>query len=349
LQSIRADFKFPLPPSLSEVGCLSADKEISSALAKAPMSAFQDPDIYRTILDALQIGVSVLDLEKKIVFWSDGAEQITGYTRMDVLGHCCSDNILLHCTQTKCEMCNEKCPLATALHDARSMEAMTFIHHKSGYRIQVHLWAIPLRDKHGSIIGIIQTFEGEFDAQSTNSNERRMKERGLLDEVTGLPNQAIMQSRLRETLGTFNELHIPFGIAWLTAEDINQFRARYGQGAARSVIQVLGRTLRNTVWPSDLVGTWTDDQFLVILMGCNEEALQAVRERMLRMLAGATIKWWGEELLIAVSIGCAGAHPGDTVESILQRAQQGFGGNRAKLPANAAQAGPALTSKGITR
>ena len=43
------------------------------------MPAFPDPETYRDILDALQIGVSVLDLQKKIVFWSDGAEQITGY------------------------------------------------------------------------------------------------------------------------------------------------------------------------------------------------------------------------------------------------------------------------------
>jgi hypothetical protein len=36
------------------------------------MSPFQDPEAYRYILDGLQIGVSVLDLEKRIVFWSDG-------------------------------------------------------------------------------------------------------------------------------------------------------------------------------------------------------------------------------------------------------------------------------------
>jgi PAS domain S-box-containing protein len=219
------------------------------------MPAFQDPDIYRNILDALQIGVSVLDLEKKIVFWSDGAEQITDYSRMDVLGHSCTENILLHCDQSKCEMCNEKCPLATALHDAKPGEAMIFIHHKSGYRMQAHVWAIPLRDKHGSIIGIIQTFEAEFDEHGTHSNDRGMKEHGFLDEVTGLPNRAIMQSHLRETLGTFKELHIPFGIVCLAADDFSQFRAKYGQGAARSILQVLARTLRNAVWPTDVVGS----------------------------------------------------------------------------------------------
>jgi diguanylate cyclase (GGDEF)-like protein/PAS domain S-box-containing protein len=313
------------------------------------MPAFQDPDIYRTILDVLQVGVSVLDLEKRIVFWSDGAERITGYTRMDVLGHSCTDNILLQCSQSKCELCNEKCPLVAALHDGRPVEAVTFLHSKSGYRTQVHIWAIPLRNKNGSIIGIIQTFEGEFDAHGPHSSELRMKERGFLDEVTGLPNQAIMQSHLRETLGTFNEFQIPFGIAFLSADDLASFRARYGLGAARSILQVLARTLKNTVWPTDIVGTWSDNQFLVILMGCKEEALQAVSGRMLRMLSNATIKWWGEELAMAISIGCAGAQPGDTVESILQRAQQKSGGNQAVLPEAGLPGVPAFSAKGVGR
>jgi PAS domain-containing protein len=74
------------------------------------MSAFQYPEIYRDTLDGLQISVSVLDLQKKIVFWSDGAEQITGDARIDGLGHTCAENILLHCTQSTCEMCTGKAP-----------------------------------------------------------------------------------------------------------------------------------------------------------------------------------------------------------------------------------------------
>ena len=103
-------------------------------------------------------------------------------------------------------MCIDRCPIAIAFHDAKPVETMSFIHHKSGHRTQVHTWAIPLRDKHGSIIGIIQTFEGEFAIAGPDPNDRSMKEHGWLDEVTGLPNLAMMQSHLRETLGTFTEL-----------------------------------------------------------------------------------------------------------------------------------------------
>jgi diguanylate cyclase (GGDEF)-like protein/PAS domain S-box-containing protein len=307
------------------------------------MPAFQDPETYRDILDGLQIGVSVLDLEKKIVFWSDGAEQVTGYARIDVLGHSCRENIFLHCNEISCEMCGEKCSLAKALRDTKPVETMGLIHHKSGHRTSVRTWAIPLRNKQRSIIGIIQTFEGEFAAADQDPNDRSMKDRsikehGCLDDTTGLPNQALMQSHLREMLGTFAELEIPFAIVFVHAHGLNLFRARYGQEAGKSIIQVLARTLRNTVWPTDFVGRWSDDQFLVILSGCGDAALEATSERMLKMMASASIHWWGDELSVAVSIGRTGAVTGDSVESILERARRALSGNQTGDPVRAAAA-----------
>jgi diguanylate cyclase (GGDEF)-like protein/PAS domain S-box-containing protein len=309
------------------------------------MSAFQDPETCRDILNGLQIGVSVLDLSKKIVFWSDGAEQITGYVRIEVLGHSCRDNIFLHCNEVSCEMCGEKCSITTALHDATPVEGLGLIHHKSGHRTPVRTWAIPLRDKHGSIIGIIQTFEAEFTVAGPDPNVRSMKERGCLDDVTGLPNQMMMQSHLREKLGTLAALQIPFGIVCAEIPELGRFRARYGQEAATLLLQVMARTLRNTVWPTDFVGRWSEGQFLTILSGCGETALRVVSERMLKMTASATIRWWGEELSVRVSIGRTGAVAGDTIASLIQRAQPAINGNQAGLPVGAAAAGANPSSR----
>jgi len=309
------------------------------------MSSFQDPEIYRDILDALQIGVSVLDLGKRIVFWSDGAEHITGYARIDVLGHSCVDNIFAHCNEVSCETCAEKCSIAAALHDAKPVETVGFIHHKSGHRTPVRTWAVPLRDKHGSIVGVIQTFENQFAVDGSDPIDCSMKERGCLDDTTGLPNQATMLAHLREKLEMFAELQIPFGVVCVQTHELSQFRARYGQEASKSILHVLARTLRNTVWPTDFVGRWSEDRFLVILSGCGEAALQAISQRMLKMIASATIQWWGEELSVAVSIGRAEAEAGDTVASILQRAQPGIGANQGALPVRAAVAGARPSSK----
>jgi diguanylate cyclase (GGDEF)-like protein/PAS domain S-box-containing protein len=299
------------------------------------MPAFDDPDIYRTILDQLQIGVSVLDLKKKVVFWSDGAEQITGYNRIEVLGQGYSENILEHCNESSCEMCSEHCPIGEALLAAKPVENVIFIHHKSGYRAQVHVWASPLRDKSGFIIGVVQAFEGELSMNGPDPNDRNLKEHGWLDDVTGLLNQAMMQSHLRETLGTFAELGTPFAIILIDFPDFDKFRAKYGQGAARSILQVMARTLKNAVWPTDFIGHWDDGRFLVIVMGCSEEALHTVAARLQRMAASATIMWWGEELSLGVALGRGAAQMRDTTDSILQRAENDLGSAQAHRAASA--------------
>jgi hypothetical protein len=235
-----------------------ADEQTSTPAKLMPL--FQDSDIHRDILDALPIGVSVLDLNRRIIFWSDGSERITGYSRLDVLGHLCTDNILLHCNEISCAMCTQDCPLSSALHDAVPSEAVNFIHHKAGYRTQVHSWAIPLRDKHGLIIGAIQTFEGESASPNADANDRSMKEHGWLDEVTGLPNQAIMQSHLQESLGTFTTLHVPFGIVCIEVNDLAEFRSKYPSASAGTNLEKCGlrqrcsRRMERRSIPRDLVG-----------------------------------------------------------------------------------------------
>lgn len=306
------------------------------------MPHFSDPEIYRDILDELQIGVSVLDLQGKIIFWSDGAEKLTGYARIDVLGHSCAENILLHCDHIHCETCGKHCPLAAALHDSKPVESMGSIHHKSGFRASMRIWAIPLRDRHGSIIGTIQTFESEFAVNGPNPNDRSMKERGCLDYATELPNQTMMHSHLRESLAIFAELKIPLGVLCLEIKELDKFRARYGQEAAITVLRALGRTLRNSVWPADFVGRWSGEQFMAILSGCDGQALKDVTARMKQVAARLSIQWWGEELSVAVLMSSANAVAGDSVESLLYRAQAGLsqgGDSQSELRAASARNG----------
>jgi len=302
------------------------------------VSTIQDPEIYRSILERLPIGICVVDLDRKIILWNDGAEHITERTRIEMLGHRCFDSIVPQCNHTNCNQCTQQCPLTTALHDGKTVEAGFFIQHKAGHRIPVHAWAIPLRDGRGSIIGAIQSFQEPRASDNPDPNEETMKVGGFLDDVTGLANRVMMHSHLRETLGTFAELHIPFSIVCIEATELGKFRTRCGQDAATAMLRVMARTLRNTVWPSDFVGRWSEDQFLVILNGCSEEALQAVGERMGKMMAGATIEWWGEEISVAISIGRASTRAGDTVESLLERALQSVAGNRPRPGSQAAAA-----------
>ncbi|MCK4653580.1 MAG: PAS domain-containing protein, partial [Candidatus Cloacimonetes bacterium] len=49
---------------------------------------------YQNLLDNLYEGVYYVDTDKRIKYWSRGAERITGYKSSETIGKLCSDDIL---------------------------------------------------------------------------------------------------------------------------------------------------------------------------------------------------------------------------------------------------------------
>ena len=286
------------------------------------MSALWEPEICRNILESLPTGVCVIDLQKKIVFWSDGAERITGHLRHEVIGHSCVAEALLHCDQPGCEFCNEECPLARAIKTAHPAEATGFLHHKAGHEIPVSIRAVPIHNERGSIIGAVETFENLQATPSANERDATRQVPDFTDAVTGVASRAMMLSHLREAMIRFTKVQVPFAVLFFRVEGLNLFRASLGLEAASSLLRVVARTLEYNLWMTDFVGRWGDDQFLVILGGCREEVVGSVRERVRRSLAGEGIEWWGERRSLPVSIGEATVQPEDSVEQVLERAQK---------------------------
>jgi diguanylate cyclase (GGDEF)-like protein/PAS domain S-box-containing protein len=283
------------------------------------MSAFDEFDVCRNILESLLTGLCVVDMQKRIVFWSEGAEHITGRLRHEVIGRSCVQEPLLHCQQSGCEFCREECPIGRAIKTAHAVEASGFLHHKTGYEVPVRIRAFPVHNPHGSIIGAVETFD-ELEQSDAQSREKVLA--GCFDDVTGLISRAQMNSHLREALASFSERNVAVSVLRFRVEGLERFRAAFGPDAASSLLRVIAHSLTSDLWRTDIVGRWANDEFLVILNGCNGESLPGVRERLRRMLANDAIEWWGERRSLRISIGEATAQPGDTIESTLDRAQK---------------------------
>src|ERR1700689_337905 len=58
------------------------------------MSEFDNPDIYKSILESLPTGIYLVDRDRRICFWNTGAEDISGYLRQDVVGHFLRERLL---------------------------------------------------------------------------------------------------------------------------------------------------------------------------------------------------------------------------------------------------------------
>ena len=113
-----------------------------------------DPNIFRAILDSLQLGVYLLDKNRRIVFWNSGAERITGYQRHEVVGHLCQENILPDCGDHGLRALRRVCPLALTIHEGKPKEAHVHFRHHAGHRAGDAGVGCTVRDENGTVIGV---------------------------------------------------------------------------------------------------------------------------------------------------------------------------------------------------
>jgi PAS domain S-box-containing protein len=282
------------------------------------MNAFKDHEIYRRMLEDLPAGLCVVDVQKKIVLWSSGAERMTGHLRHEIIGHSCVAEPLLHCDQPGCEFCDEHCPVAKAMKTSQGVDATGFMRHKDGHEIPVRIRAVPVHNQHGSIIGALETLE---ELQSGINRERgdASPSPDYLDNVTGVASRPMMQAHLQARLAALPQAKVAPWVLLIQVHGLAHFRASLGMEAASSLLRVMVRTVESSIWTSDLIGRWSDDQFLLIVDGSREEKIQTFGERIRRTLAAEGIEWWGERRTLPLRIAGTEAKPGDTVESVLHR------------------------------
>lgn len=273
------------------------------------------------VLDSLQTGVSVVDRSGKILLWNQGAERITGHQRHEVVGRPCSANILNHCDYQACASCAGSCPFGRTMHDGKPKEARMSLRHKQGQPIHVLMRVAAIRDHTGSIIGLAESFDEQRFTLDRDRNLHHLSEHGCMDETTGVPNREFTEFHLAENLASFTRYQLPFGVMCIQIDQLAHFRSSYGQPAGEAVLRVVAQTMRNSLRPSDFLGRWAEDQFLAILINCGNAGVEQTGERMRKVVSCAGLHWWGDELSVTTSVGEAIAQPGDTMESLLQRAQ----------------------------
>ncbi len=114
-----------------------------------------------TILNTLPDGAYITDVDRNILFWNNTATRIAGWTREEVIGHSCNDNILVHVDKDGHELCGkEYCPLHRCIVTGEPSREpiLVFAKHRSGARIPVEVSVAPIRNSSGTVIGGIELF-----------------------------------------------------------------------------------------------------------------------------------------------------------------------------------------------
>ncbi len=147
------------------------------------------------ILDGVSDGIYVTDTARTILYWSKGAERITGWPAEQVIGQRCRDNVLCHSDKDGRRLCGEEqCPLYRCMRTGKSSQVplVLFARTRTGGCIPLQVSVRPLRNAGGEIIGGVETFR---DLSAEFADVRRAH----AIQVLSLPRELPGDPRIRFT------------------------------------------------------------------------------------------------------------------------------------------------------
>jgi PAS domain S-box-containing protein/diguanylate cyclase (GGDEF)-like protein len=277
------------------------------------------PEVYSALLESLPNGVYAVDRQRRIRFWNSAAERISGYLRHEVIGRACPDNLLQHCDEQNHALCHGACPLRETIHDGRTRDVDLFLRHKNGQRLPVRVRSAAIRDERGNVQGAVESFEERAHVPAPDI--RAHSPAANVDPLTGVPGHDSIASRLQEALSGFERDGIPCAALVIAVDGLDALTHSHGRLAAEAMLRLAAQTLEKNRRSADLVGRWSEDRFMMVVEQCPPAGLPGDAARTGRILEMLALPWWSDELPLSARIGAASAQHGDTLSTLIARAE----------------------------
>jgi diguanylate cyclase (GGDEF)-like protein/PAS domain S-box-containing protein len=277
---------------------------------------------YKDLLDNLYDGVYFVDPDRKITYWNNGAERISGYPKERVVGSFCHDNILQHVTENGVQLCQNGCPLLATIKDGHPREADVFLRHIDGHRIPVQVRTSPIYDENGDISGAVEVFSNNQSMMRMKHRVSKLEQTVIYDPLTQIGNRKHIEVKINSALQEYQQMQFSFGVIFIDVDHFKEINDIHGHLAGDKVLRAVANTLRHNLRETDTCGRWGGDEFLALTLNVDNYTLKGIAET-LRALAEQT--FIATEISvpkISVSIGATLVRNGDTLESLIYRADK---------------------------
>ncbi|MCB0918936.1 MAG: GGDEF domain-containing protein [Actinobacteria bacterium] len=275
---------------------------------------------FQEVLDSMFDGVYFVDPRRRITYWNQGAERISGFSEAEVMGRSCADNILRHVDEEGHQLCLEGCPLAATMSDGQPREAEVYMHHKDGHRVPVVVRAAPIRDEAEQIIGAVEVFVPGRTAERAQQIIEDLRRQALHDPLTQIGNRRFGETNLESLEG--DTAPAQSGILFVDIDHFKHVNDTYGHEAGDEVLKMVANTLLNGLRAGDSVCRWGGEEFVVMLPGCDGEDLARVAERLRMLVAKSWIDHEGNRLRVTISLGGALTTEENAIERVLEQADR---------------------------
>jgi diguanylate cyclase (GGDEF)-like protein/PAS domain S-box-containing protein len=200
----------------------------------------------------------------------------------------------------------------------------------------VHRSEVALRTRSGAIIlaldtrrvvrderGTILYCEGSMqDVTEARRLEEQLRHMARHDPLTGVYNRHALNEILPNEIARSCRYRHPIGVLMVDVDQFKEFNDRFGHAAGDEVLKDIAALITRCVRDSDVVVRYGGDEFLVLLVETNGEAVR-VKERIEREMAetfGAA--QYGAPITVAIGAAHWSPETGESVDDLLSQADK---------------------------
>lgn len=154
------------------------------------------------------------------------------------------------------------------------------------------------------------------------ARRRRMADLALRDELTGLPNRRAVQVYAAEQFAQSVRLDLPIAIALIDFDHFKQVNDRFGHAAGDAVLRAFAQAAPAVLRGQDRIGRWGGEEWLLVMPGTRQAEVEGVFERLRERFAITLVPGVPAGLRCTFSMGAAERRPGDSLDLMIEAADQ---------------------------
>jgi diguanylate cyclase (GGDEF)-like protein/PAS domain S-box-containing protein len=275
------------------------------------------------LMDHLFEGVYVVDKHRKIIYWNQGSERITGYTSEEVVNKFCHNNLLQHVDESGKLLCLNGCPLHHTIETGEIQQAHVFLRHKEGYRVPVSVKSLPIYDENNVIVGAVEVFTDErFQREIMNENEF-LKDEIMKDPLTQIANRRFFEFSLNKKIEQFKIFDRNFGVLMFDIDHFKNVNDTYGHVVGDEILKLVAKSLVSNIKTYDVISRWGGEEFVGLFEVNNEKDLFSIAERLRNIVSKTSyIEKGMHEIRVTISIGGTMMNPLSYDRLLIEKSDQ---------------------------
>jgi diguanylate cyclase (GGDEF)-like protein/PAS domain S-box-containing protein len=238
----------------------------------------QAKDTLAAVIDASPVAIVCSDVNRKLVLWSHGAEQIFGYAAAEVLGE--RTKLIPHGEEAISQGLFDRAFRGETVRDVQVRRRR-----KDGTLVDVRIAAAPMYNLDGTVRGVAWAYEDITDRKKAEEQLRRLAH---YDQLTGLPNRLSLQRELGRLLSS-ERREKPTSIALFDLDGFKDVNDTLGHSTGDELLIEVGQRLISIAEIRSEVGLVSrlgGDEFVAVVPNCGDpRVVGAIVETMLKRLS----------------------------------------------------------------